>query len=97
MNYTVSITPTALLDIAAAIEYYNLKANDLGFKFADDVENNINEIVLLPKGYSIKYKDVRGKVLKKFPFIILYTIKEELSNIELIRIFNTYQNQYWDE
>ena len=51
MNYTVSITPTALLDIAAAIEYYNLRANDLGFKFADDVENNINEIVLLPKGY----------------------------------------------
>ncbi len=44
MNYIVSITPNALLDSPEAIEYYNLEAKDLGFKFADDVEDNINEI-----------------------------------------------------
>ncbi len=95
MNPIVSITPKALLDISEAIEYYNLKARDLGFKFADDVEDNINEITILPKGYKIKYKNVRGKILNKFPFIILYTFHEDFSSIEIIRIFNTNQNPFW--
>ncbi len=83
-----------LLDISEAIEYYNLKAKDLGYKFADDVEDNINEITLLPKGYTIKYKNVRGKILKRFPFMILYTFQEELNSIEITRIFNTHQNPF---
>ncbi len=95
MNYTVYVTPNALLDISEAIVYYNLKAKDLGFKFADDVENHINEITFLPKGYTIKYKNVRGKILEKFPFIILYTLDEELNGIQIIRIFNTNQNPFW--
>jgi hypothetical protein len=51
----------------------------------------------MPKAYSIRYKNVRGKLLKRFPFLILYTESEELSSIEVLRIFNTYQNQYWKE
>jgi hypothetical protein len=41
MIYDILITPTALLDISEAIEYYNTKANNLGYKFADDLENNL--------------------------------------------------------
>lgn len=72
-----------------------LKATDLGYKFANDVENDIQEIAFMPKAYSIKYKNVRSKLLKKFPFIILYNINDETKVIEVIRTFNTYQNQYW--
>ena len=62
MSYNVFITPTALLDISSAIEYYNLKALDLGYQFADDVDNNIQEIAFMPRAYSVRYKNVRGKL-----------------------------------
>jgi hypothetical protein len=32
MPYTISITPTAIEDIDAAIEYYNALAPDLGYR-----------------------------------------------------------------
>ena len=35
MPYTILVTPTATDDIAVAIEYYNLVAADLGYRFAD--------------------------------------------------------------
>lgn len=95
MIYEISITPAALLDISEAVEYYNKKTNDLGYKFADDIDNNLRVISLMPKAYSVRYKNVRGKLLKKFPFLILYIENEKLKSIEKIRIFNTYKNQYW--
>ena len=95
MIHEILITPTALLDISEAFEYYNSKAKDLGYKFTDDVDNNLRIISLMPKAYSIRYKKVRGKLLKKFPFLILYIESEKLKSIEILRIFNTYQNQYW--
>jgi hypothetical protein len=49
MIYEIFITPTALLDISEGMEYYNSKADDLGYKFADDIENNLRVISLNPK------------------------------------------------
>ena len=95
MTYNILITPTALLDISEAIDYYNTKAHNLGYKFADDLENNLRQIAVMPKAYSIRYKNVRGKLLKKFPFLILYAEREDLNSVEVLRVFNTYQNQYW--
>ena len=95
MSYEILITPAALLDISEAVEYYNAKAKSLGYKFAADVDNNLRIISLMPKAYSIRYKKVRGKLLKKFPFLILYIENEKLKSIVILRIFNTYQNQYW--
>lgn len=95
MIYEISITPSALLDISEGVEYYNTKAEDLGYKFADDIENNFKIISLNPKAFTIRYKNVRGKLLKKFPFLILYTEDKESKTIEVLRIFNTYQNQFW--
>lgn len=97
MIYEISITPAALLDISEGVDYYNNKAKDLGYKFSDDLENNFRVISLNPKAFITRYKNVRGKLLKKFPFLILYTENEESKSIEVLRIFNTYQNQFWKE
>lgn len=95
MTYEISITPAALTDISAGVDYYNTKAKDLGYKFADDLENSFRIISLNPRAFTIRYKNVRGKLLKKFPFLILYTENEKVKSIEVLRIFNTYQNQFW--
>lgn len=84
MVYEIFITPAALSDIAQAVEYYNTKVEDLGYKFADDLENNFQIISFNPKAFSVRYRNVRGKLLKRFPFIILYIDNEESKKIEVI-------------
>jgi hypothetical protein len=60
MIYEIFITPSALLDISEGVEYYNSKADDLDYKFADDIENNLRVISLNSKAFSVRYKNVRG-------------------------------------
>ena len=48
MPYTIFVTPTATEDIAAAIEYYNALATDLGYRFADLVADYFDHIADLP-------------------------------------------------
>jgi len=46
--YTIYITPNADADLLAAIEYYNLQAEDLGYRFAELIEYYFEQIVLTP-------------------------------------------------
>ena len=66
MAYTVYITPSAINDIEEALLYYNGKVSDLGFEFADDVDKNLHSITQNPYAFAERYKNVRGKLLKKF-------------------------------
>lgn len=91
-NYRIFITPAALLDLEEAVEYYNSKADKLGDKLAVLVDNSLLQIANLPTAYGYRYKDVRGKFLKRFPYLILFRIDEPAKTIQVVRIFNTYQN-----
>lgn len=91
MPYTVLITPTATDDISAAIEYYNALAVDLGYRFAGLVADYFNQISHLPTASPIRFKNVRGKAVKRFPYLITYTIDEATQSVHILRIFNTYQ------
>lgn len=95
MTYAIYISPAALNDISDAVIYYNGKVENLGFRFTDDVEENFEIIATHPKAFTERYKNVRGKLLRRFPFLILYTINENLQRVEVLRLFNTYQNPYW--
>jgi hypothetical protein len=94
MLYEVYITPSALFDIKEAINFYNSKLDDLGSRFYEDLENNIKSIQIAPTAFAERYTGVRGKLMRKFPFIILYNINQE--HIQIIRIFNTNQNPFWE-
>lgn len=74
MGCTIYITPSAINDIQEALEYYNTKVTDLGFKFADDVDDNLRGIAQNPYTFAERYKNVRGKLLKRFPYLILFSL-----------------------
>ena len=95
MSYTVYVTPTAANDLSAAIEYYNSVSSDLGFRFADIIAQYFDRIAALPTTSAIRYKNVRCKPVKKFPFIITYTVDDNKRAIQILRIFNTYQEPFW--
>lgn len=91
MPYTILVTPTATEDIAAAIDYYNALSADLGYRFADLVADYLDRIAAMPTASAIRYKNVRSKPMKRFPFLINFTIDEATHSITILRIFNTYQ------
>lgn len=91
MPYTIFVTPAATEDIAVAIEYYNALATDLGYRFADLVADYFDRIAVLPTTSAIRYKNVRCKPLKRFPYLITFTIDEAAHAVNILRVFNTYQ------
>jgi len=92
MPYTILVTPTATEDIAVAVEYYNAVAADLGYRFADLVAEYFNRIAELPTASAVRYKSVRCKPMKRFPFLITFTIDEAEHSVNILRVFNTYQD-----
>jgi toxin ParE1/3/4 len=93
--YTIYISANALNDISEAVDYWNSKREHLGYDFVDEVEASFSNIKQMPTAFSKRYKEVRGKLVKRFPYLILYQINTEQQTIEVLRIFNTYQNPYW--
>ena len=91
MPYTILVTPSAVEDITVAVEYYNAIATDLGYRFADLVAEHFDRIARLPTASAVRYKNIRCKPMKRFPFLITFTIDEAAYAVNILRVFNTYQ------
>jgi toxin ParE1/3/4 len=90
MPYIIYVTPTAIRDLSSATEYYNAVSPDLGYRFADIIAEYFERIALLPTATAIRYKNVRCKPVRKFPYIITYTVDDATNTVQVPRIFNTY-------
>lgn len=95
MPYTILVTPTAIDDIDAAIEYYNALAAELGYRFANLIDEYVERIAETPTASAVRYKNVRCKPVARFPYVITYTIDEPDHSINILRVFNTYQEPLW--
>ena len=88
MDFIIKIEPDAFLDIQEAITWYNKQQKGLGRKFHAAVLNHIDVLTKNPH-FEIRYDAVRCLPLKKFPFIIHFTINE-LDKIVTVRaVFHT--------
>jgi len=94
-GYTILITSNAVRDLEAAVDYYNEKAENLGYRFADLIDDYFERIALVPTASSVRYKDIRCKPMTTFPYMIMYTIEEAAKTINVLRIFNTWQESLW--
>ena len=95
MVYATTITPTAIDDIQEALDYYNAISPRLGYRIADEIDTSIEEISKMPLAYSFRYKNVRAKLLVKFPYLIFFICNKETLTITVLRIFNTHQDSFW--
>jgi len=94
MAYIIKLTPTAFNDLQKAIDYYNEQQKGLGKKFDRAVREIFAQVQKVPKSGSFMYDSVRFRVLKQFPFIILYEFVEN-KTIIIYRVFNSSLNSYW--
>lgn len=88
MPYSIDIDPRAIKDIQLAIDYYDEQQIGLGEKF----EKALNQqLLLIEKNpyFQVRYDDIHCLPLKKFQYMVHFTINEESKTVTVRAIFHT--------
>ena len=86
----IKISPFAETDLQESIKFYNEQQENLGQSFLDVVNEAFNNIKNNPLQFPKAYKDLRKVITPRFPFIIFFTIREEICYV--LAIFHTSRN-----
>ena len=90
----VSFHLLAERELNDAALYYESESPGLGSKLLDEIEDHIDRIVANPKAGQKIRGEVRRRVLRKFPYGILYSVKD--SGIRILAIMNLKRKpNYW--
>ena len=87
MKRNLKFTFRANIDTIVAYEFYESRRKNLGERFLDELENCYKSIVLNYTTYKVVHKIYRQAVVKKFPFVILYSVDEK--DIIITAVFST--------
>jgi len=83
-------TDRAMTDIEIAFSWYEKQRQGLGYEFLDCIEQAVKNIIALPEMYQESYANFRSCVIRRFPFILFYTIEEE--GLIVHSVFNNRQD-----
>ena len=83
--YQLIYTDRAITDLQKAGKWYNSKQNGLGEKFIDYVLKFADDIKEYPYTPASKYKNTREIYISKYPYLLIYSIEEQM--IFILRIF----------
>jgi plasmid stabilization system protein ParE len=78
------IHPEASADIRDEAEYYEGKQLGLGLELLQEVDSAINTIVSMPEAFAERRKNIRMYVLSRFPFSVLYRLRDEKRCLEVL-------------
>lgn len=90
MGYKITISPKAFSDIDEALEYYAETPATIT-KFNNEL-NEAWKLISLNPHFRIRYKDIHGFPIRKFPFLIFYKVNETNKTVLVYSVFNTYLN-----
>jgi len=92
MKFKLIISDEAKADVEHAYLYYRTKVNKkVADNFFKDFKSSLNTISRNPY-FKIWFEDFHGKLMKKYPFLIFYTIDKNAKVIVISRVFHTSQN-----
>lgn len=98
ISYEIEIKNEALDDLNNAVEWYNKQHNGLGVKFSNQIIAQINSLEFSPYNNSIRFLNVRYLLIKKFPFVIHYSVDEIEHIVRIYSIFHTSRNpKIWNK
>lgn len=94
MSYQVFISPEAELDLEDTYHWYESQDKGLGSEFIRVVDASLSTIQRNPFAYASTYKDVRKKLIRKFPYALFYVVQD--NKIFIIACFHVKRNpQQW--
>ena len=77
-------------ELEDALYFYDLISTKIGDHFLNQINECIESILLNPETYKLEFDLYRQAVVKKFPFVIIYTKID--STILISAIFHTSKN-----
>jgi hypothetical protein len=86
MISSISFHEIAELELNEAAKYYESKVNGLGLAFLSEVERVTRQIQNNPESAPRILKTVRGKLLRGFPYSIMYSIVDD--SVRILAIAN---------
>lgn len=91
MAYTIAIDSRAIRDIQRAIDYYDEQQRGLGKQFENVLDKHLLTLEKKPF-FTVRYDDVRCLPLKKFPYMLHFTVDEEKKLVAIRAVFHTSRN-----
>ena len=88
MAFRILIDEDVRTDIQESIDWYNEQKQGLGKQFYSQVKATINRLKSNPF-FQIRYDDVRCLPIKRFPFMIHFTVDESQKNVVIRAVFHT--------
>lgn len=84
MNHTVSFHEAAEAELNEAAGYYELESPGLGVAFLEDIRLAVDHISRVPAAATLLLGRVRRKLLLRFPYAVVYSLRE--SGIRILAI-----------
>lgn len=91
MEFKIKISSLASRNINEAAEYYSKKSKSATKSFHKKLSEAFKTLKTNPY-FEKRYGDVRTLPLKKFPVLVFFDVDEENRIINILSVFNTYQN-----
>jgi plasmid stabilization system protein ParE len=94
MSKTVSLHELAELELNDAADFYDSREAGLGSEFVREVQKAVRQLSEYPESAPLVKGDARVKVLRKFPYNIIYFVTPE--TIRLLAIASQSRRPfYW--
>ncbi len=81
MEHTLIIHKLAVEDILEIARWYDLQSPGLGNRFEQYLEECLNSIYKNPTAHNKATETTRRALVKKFPYIIFFEVKQEIIHI----------------
>jgi plasmid stabilization system protein ParE len=91
MKYNVVFHPEAEEEFKEAVWWYGIQQVGLDLEFVRCIDDAIQKIKREPKLYPFEFENYRKKVVKRFPFKIIYELSDE--NIYVLAVFHSRRNR----
>lgn len=89
--FTLIVEPHVEFDIDNAVEFYTSKSKSLGTRFYESARAAIRSLETHAY-YEVKYDGVRTLLIKKFPYMIHFTINEKTRIVTVLAVICCYKN-----
>ena len=86
--------PEAEIELNSAIDYYEATKSHLGLEFASEVYETIHRVIEYPHAWQKMTSQTRRCLTNRFPFGIIYYIKDEILIVVAVMHLNRKPN-YW--
>jgi plasmid stabilization system protein ParE len=83
----VIFRPEAEDELIEAIDWYEARSPGLGAELLRCVDACVERIIRQPESYPIVHRGTRMGIVRRFPYLVLYRISDEV--ISIIAVFHT--------